>query len=76
MTPASAFAALVRDRTEQVPLADLDGRTSAVTCLLYPQGIPVVVPGEWFDARVRATASWSSAGCFASEDRVPAGAGP
>jgi arginine/lysine/ornithine decarboxylase len=36
----------VRDRTEQVLLADLDGRTGAVTCLLYPPGIPVVVPAR------------------------------
>jgi arginine decarboxylase len=53
MTPASAFAALVRGRTEQVPLVGLEGRISAVTCLLYPPGIPVVVPGERFDERSR-----------------------
>jgi len=53
LTPASAFAALVKGRTEQVPLAELEGRISAVTCLLYPPGIPVVVPGERFEARVR-----------------------
>jgi arginine decarboxylase len=53
MTPASAFTALVQGRTEQVPLAELEGRVSAVTCLLYPPGIPVVVPGERFDAASR-----------------------
>lgn len=53
LTPAGAFAALVQGRTEQVPLAELEGRISAVTCLLYPPGIPVVVPGERFDARMR-----------------------
>lgn len=53
MTPADAFKALVDGRTEQVPLAELEGRVSAVTCLLYPPGIPVVVPGERFDVRSR-----------------------
>ncbi len=53
VTPASAFAALVGGQTEQVLLADLEARISAVTCLLYPPGIPVVVPGERFDAQAR-----------------------
>jgi arginine decarboxylase len=53
VTPASAFAALVGGQTEQVLLADLGARISAVTCLLYPPGIPVVVPGERFDAQAR-----------------------
>ncbi len=52
-TPAAAFASLVNGKTEQVPLAALDGRVSAVTCLLYPPGIPVVVPGERFDLAAR-----------------------
>jgi arginine decarboxylase len=53
VTPATAFAALVGGRTEPVPLDELEGRTSAVTCLLYPPGIPAVVPGEKFDANAR-----------------------
>jgi arginine decarboxylase len=53
MTPAAAFARLVDGDTEQVPLSGLGGRVSAVTCLLYPPGIPVVVPGERFDPRAR-----------------------
>ena len=53
LTPADAFAALVGGQTEQVPLDSLEGRVSAVTCLLYPPGIPVVVPGERFDAHAR-----------------------
>ncbi len=51
--PAAAFASQVRGETELVPLGGLEGRVSAVTCLLYPPGIPVVVPGERFDAQVR-----------------------
>jgi len=53
MTPADAFTALVQGTTEQVPLDRLDGRISAVTCLLYPPGIPVVAPGERFDVSAR-----------------------
>jgi len=53
LTPAAAFSSLVRGETELVPLAELTGRVSAVTCLLYPPGIPVVVPGERFDTQVR-----------------------
>jgi arginine decarboxylase len=53
VAPADAFAALVNGQTEQVPLREIEGRTCAVTCLLYPPGIPVVVPGERFDSRTR-----------------------
>jgi hypothetical protein len=55
MTPAAAFARLnlVDGQVEQVPLDELTGRVSAVTCLLYPPGIPVVVPGERFDPQTR-----------------------
>lgn len=48
-----AFASLVRGNTELVPLGELGGRVSAAACLLYPPGIPVVVPGERFDAQER-----------------------
>jgi arginine/lysine/ornithine decarboxylase len=36
-------------RVELVPLEQLDGRTAAVLCVLYPPGIPVIVPGERFE---------------------------
>lgn len=52
MTPGEAFSRAVRGEVEQVPLAGLDGRVCAATCLLYPPGIPVVVPGERFDPDV------------------------
>jgi lysine decarboxylase/arginine decarboxylase len=54
MTPAEAFARLVRGEVEQVRLENLEGRVSAALCMLYPPGIPVVVPGERFDAASRA----------------------
>jgi len=50
MTPAEAFGHLVRGEVEHVPLADLKGRVTATLCVLYPPGIPVVVPGERFDS--------------------------
>jgi arginine decarboxylase len=53
MTPAEAFGKLVRGETDLVPLDQLTNRVSAVTCLLYPPGIPVVVPGERFTDSVR-----------------------
>jgi arginine decarboxylase len=53
MTPAAAFARLVDGQGQPVPLDALTGRVSAVTCLLYPPGIPVVVPGERFDPEVQ-----------------------
>jgi len=52
-TPAEAFGKLVRGDTDPVPLDQLTNRVSAVTCLLYPPGIPVVVPGERFTDSVR-----------------------
>ena len=52
MTPGEAFKRLVRGEVEHVPLGQLDGRVSAVLCLLYPPGIPVIVPGERFDVAV------------------------
>jgi arginine decarboxylase len=50
MAPVDAFEALVRGRVDDVAVADLTGRTAAVMCVLYPPGIPVVVPGERFTA--------------------------
>jgi arginine decarboxylase len=52
MTPSEAFGRLVDGEVELVPLDALDGRTSAVLCLLYPPGIPIIVPGERFDTTV------------------------
>jgi arginine decarboxylase len=52
MTPAEAFDALIRNNVESVPVEKLDGRVSAVLCVLYPPGIPVVMPGERFTVDV------------------------
>jgi arginine/lysine/ornithine decarboxylase len=58
MTPGEAFNRLVRGEVEHVPLAELNGRVTAVVCLLYPPGVPVVVPGERFDAGTKAIVAY------------------
>lgn len=57
-TPVAAFSALVRGAVEDVPVDQLVGRTAAVLCVLYPPGIPVVVPGETFTAQLRAVTDY------------------
>jgi arginine decarboxylase len=52
MTPSEAFGRLVDGDVELVPLEKLDGRVAATLCVLYPPGIPVIVPGERFDQGV------------------------
>jgi arginine decarboxylase len=46
MTPRRAFQTLMADHAEQVPLAEMAGRTVGVGVIPYPPGIPVVMPGE------------------------------
>jgi arginine decarboxylase len=52
MSPSEAFGRLVDGAVELVPLEKLDGRVTATLCVLYPPGIPVIVPGERFDEGV------------------------
>lgn len=52
MTPGDAFGRLVDDEVELVPIDKLDGRVAATLCVLYPPGMPVIVPGERFDRAV------------------------
>lgn len=49
MTPTEAFERLMDGRVELVPLDHLTLRISAVLSVVYPPGIPVMVPGERFD---------------------------
>ncbi|WP_329236074.1 arginine decarboxylase [Actinoallomurus sp. NBC_01490] len=46
MTPADCYQALIRYRTERVPLRELAGRVSAATVVVTPPGIPMLAPGE------------------------------
>ena len=52
MLPSDAWAAMTRRRVEPVPVAELDGRATAVLLTPYPPGIPLLVPGERFNARI------------------------
>ncbi len=53
MTPADAYACLVRGEVEAVPLDRLEGRIAAVMLVPYPPGIPLIMPGERFSAASR-----------------------
>ncbi|PZG49741.1 arginine decarboxylase [Spongiactinospora gelatinilytica] len=46
MTPADAYQALIRARTERVPLSGLPGRIAASTVVVTPPGVPMLMPGE------------------------------
>ncbi|MEV7969445.1 hypothetical protein AB0O34_26190 [Sphaerisporangium sp. NPDC088356] len=46
LTPADCYQAMIRSRTERVPLADLPGRIAATTVVVTPPGIPMLMPGE------------------------------
>ncbi|MEV5410790.1 Orn/Lys/Arg decarboxylase N-terminal domain-containing protein [Thermopolyspora sp. NPDC052614] len=40
------YQAMIRARTERVPLAELPGRVAAATVVVTPPGIPMLMPGE------------------------------
>ncbi|MEV4088268.1 hypothetical protein AB0J43_49220 [Nonomuraea fuscirosea] len=45
-TPADSYQALIRSRTERVPLDRLAGSVSAAIVVVTPPGIPMLMPGE------------------------------
>jgi ornithine decarboxylase len=53
MSPEDAYAALVANDVDYVPLDQIRGRISATLALIYPPGIGVVVPGERWDAKAQ-----------------------
>lgn len=53
MTPQDAYAALVANEVDYVPLESVTGRIAATLALIYPPGIGVIVPGERWDERAR-----------------------
>jgi arginine/lysine/ornithine decarboxylase len=53
MSPKDAYAALVSNDVDYVPLDDIKGRISATLALIYPPGIGVIVPGERWDERAQ-----------------------
>jgi arginine/lysine/ornithine decarboxylase len=58
LTPRETFARLVHGEVEQVPAAQLEGRILAVQVVPYPPGIPLLMPGERFDAKTRAVGNF------------------
>lgn len=48
LTPTEAFERLMAGEVDLVPLQHLASRTAAVLSVVYPPGIPVIVPGERF----------------------------
>ena len=53
MSPKDAYAALVANDVDYVPLDKIRGRVSATLALIYPPGIGVVLPGERWDERAQ-----------------------
>jgi arginine decarboxylase len=52
MKPSDAFAKMAHKELERVPLDELMGRVTAVMLTPYPPGIPLLVPGEVFNATI------------------------
>ncbi|MBL8449881.1 MAG: arginine/lysine/ornithine decarboxylase [Dechloromonas sp.] len=52
MRPADAFARMAHREIERVPVDALEGRVTAVLLTPYPPGIPLLIPGERFNATI------------------------
>ncbi|MDR3213836.1 MAG: arginine/lysine/ornithine decarboxylase [Azoarcus sp.] len=52
MKPADAFARVAHGEMERLPIADLQGRVTAMLVTPYPPGIPLLIPGERFNATI------------------------
>lgn len=52
MRPAEAFARMAHREIERVPVDALEGRVTAVLLTPYPPGIPLLIPGERFNAAI------------------------
>jgi len=52
MKPAEAFTRMAHREIERVTLADLEGRVTAMLVTPYPPGIPLLIPGECFNATI------------------------
>lgn len=51
--PQDAYAELVANEVEYVPLTEVTNRIAATLALIYPPGIGVIVPGERWDAKAK-----------------------
>ncbi|NDU89137.1 MAG: arginine/lysine/ornithine decarboxylase [Ferrovum sp.] len=52
LKPADAFARMAHRETERVGIDDLEGRITSVLLTPYPPGIPLLIPGECFNATI------------------------
>ncbi|MDR2926134.1 MAG: arginine/lysine/ornithine decarboxylase [Azoarcus sp.] len=52
MKPADAFTRMAHREVERVMLAHLEGRVTAMLVTPYPPGIPLLIPGERFNATI------------------------
>ncbi|WP_298220426.1 aminotransferase class I/II-fold pyridoxal phosphate-dependent enzyme, partial [Halothiobacillus sp.] len=52
MKPADAFARMAHRETERIEIDHLEGRITSVLLTPYPPGIPLLIPGERFNATI------------------------
>ncbi len=52
MRPADAFAKMAHREIDRVSIDELEGRVTAVLLTPYPPGIPLLIPGERFNATI------------------------
>ena len=52
MRPADAFARMAHREIERVEIDKLEGRVTSVLLTPYPPGIPLLIPGECFNATI------------------------
>jgi len=52
MTPSEAFSHIARRKTERVGIDALEGRITTSLVTPYPPGIPLLIPGEVFNAKI------------------------
>ncbi|MBD2859575.1 arginine/lysine/ornithine decarboxylase [Spongiibacter sp. KMU-158] len=52
MVPADAWSKMSHRQVERVSIDELEGRTTAMLVTPYPPGIPLLIPGERFNATI------------------------
>jgi len=52
LRPADAFARMAHRQIDRVPIDELQGRITAMLVTPYPPGIPLLIPGERFNATI------------------------
>ncbi|MBU0955942.1 MAG: arginine/lysine/ornithine decarboxylase [Spirochaetes bacterium] len=52
MRPSDAWDKMAHHETDRVPIDELEGRITSVLLTPYPPGIPLLIPGERFNATI------------------------